>query len=142
MAVVAASSKPSPATARTAPLSRKTAFGMWNGGRYLNFGAKLSEEDLVEALLHAYQKGIRNFVTADVYGCGEADRLLGQALAEIPRETYAIFGAVGHDFTRGTREGQKGYPRFTDPKLRGREEYEDYLHIAVQDTLERLGTDY
>jgi aryl-alcohol dehydrogenase-like predicted oxidoreductase len=62
-------------------------------------------------------------MTADAYGAGEADSLLGRALAGVPRDDYALVGAVGHDFYEGERDGAKGYPRFTDPRLRGPDGY-------------------
>ncbi|HWO84426.1 MAG TPA: aldo/keto reductase, partial [Solirubrobacterales bacterium] len=80
-------------------------------------------------------------ITADAYGAGEADALLGRALAGVPRSEYAIAGAVGHDFYEGEREGPKGFPRFTDPRLRGPEGYGDYLRMAVERSLERCGVD-
>jgi aryl-alcohol dehydrogenase-like predicted oxidoreductase len=59
----------------------------------------------------------------------------------VPRPDYAIAGAVGHDFYEGEREGAKGFPRFTDPRLRGPEGYGDYLRMAVERSLERCGVD-
>ena len=35
-------------------------------------------------------------------------------------------GAIGHDFYEGERDGPRGFPRFTDPRLRGPEGYGDY----------------
>ena len=75
--------------------------------------------------------GISTVITADAYGAGEADVLLGRALAA-PRAGYALVGAVGHDFYDGEREGAKGYPRFTDPRLRGPEGYAGYLRMAAR----------
>ena len=85
--------------------------------------------------------GIDTLITADAYGAGEADALLGRALAGVPREHYSLVGAVGHDFYEGEREGAKGYPRFTDPRLRGPDGYGDYLRMAVERSLERCGVD-
>src|SRR3954452_586836 len=84
---------------------------------------------------------IATVITADAYGAGEADALLGRALAGIPRDTYALAGAIGHDFYTGEREGAKGFPRFTDPRLRGPDGYADYLRMAAERSLERLGVD-
>ena len=39
------------------------------------------------------------------------------------------------------REGAKGFPRFTDPRLRGPEGYADYVRMATERTLERCGVD-
>ena len=94
----------------------RTAIGTWSGGRFMRFGEPLPAERL-QALLRPGD-GIDTVITADVYGTGDADRLLGRALAGIERERYCLVGAIGHDFYTGQREGAKGYPRFTDPSLR------------------------
>jgi aryl-alcohol dehydrogenase-like predicted oxidoreductase len=115
------------------------AVGTWSGGRFMRFGEAISDERL-EALLRP-GGGIDTLITADAYGAGEADALLGHALSGVPREQYSLVGAVGHDFYEGEREGAKGYPRFTDPRLRGPDGYRDYLRMAVERSLERLGVD-
>ena len=52
-----------------------TAIGTWSGGRFMHFGEPLSDERLTALL--APGDGIDTVITADVYGAGEADRLLG-----------------------------------------------------------------
>jgi aryl-alcohol dehydrogenase-like predicted oxidoreductase len=115
------------------------AVGTWSGGRFMRFGEPVEEDRLV-ALLRPGD-GIDTVMTADAYGAGEADSLLGRAIAGVPRDDYALVGAVGHDFYEGEREGAKGFPRFTDPRLRGPEEYAGYLRMATERSLERLGVD-
>src|SRR6266404_7059925 len=115
----------------------RTAYGTWSGGRYLHFGGPLSEERFLKVIQHAYRGGIRSFLTADVYGNGVADEMLGRALTGLPRETYCLVGAVGHDFYTGKREGSKGYPRFTDASLRGPAQYADYVKMAAEKELAR-----
>src|SRR5689334_4971824 len=88
------------------------AVGTWSGGRFMHFGEPV-EEARLEALLRPGD-GIATVITADAYGAGEADALLGRALAGTPREDYCLVGAIGHDFYTGEREGAKGFPRFTD----------------------------
>jgi aryl-alcohol dehydrogenase-like predicted oxidoreductase len=78
-------------------------------------------------------------LTADAYGQGEADSVLGGALAGVSRDTYSLVGAIGHDFYEGERDGPRGFPRFTDPRLRGPDQYPDYLRMATERSLERLG---
>jgi aryl-alcohol dehydrogenase-like predicted oxidoreductase len=117
----------------------RAAIGTWSGGRFLRFGETIEEERL-EALLRP-GGGIDTILTADAYGQGEADRVLGRALAGAPREDYCLIGAVGHDFYEGEREGPKGFPRFTDPRLRGPDEYADYLRMATEKSLERIGAE-
>ena len=50
-------------------------------------------------------------------------------------------GAIGHDFYEGERDGPRGFPRFTDPRLRGPEAYGDYVRMAVERSLQRCGLD-
>jgi aryl-alcohol dehydrogenase-like predicted oxidoreductase len=116
-----------------------TALGTWSGGRFMRFGEPLQEERL-RALLRPGD-GIDTVITADVYGEGAADRLLGEALRGADRDGYCVVGAVGHDFYAGRREGAKGYPRFTDPRLRGEAEYAGYLRMAAERSLERIGVE-
>jgi aryl-alcohol dehydrogenase-like predicted oxidoreductase len=116
----------------------QTAIGTWSGGRYLHFGEQIDEARL-EALLRP--DGIDTFLTADAYGQGEADSLLGRALAGAGRDSYSLIGAVGHDFYEGERDGPRGFPRFTDPRLRGPGEYAGYLRMATERSLERIGVD-
>ena len=115
----------------------QTAFGTWSGGRYMHFGEALSETRFIDLIGHAYERGIRTFVTADVYGNGQADEMLGRALTGVPRSSYCLVGAIGHDIYKGKRDGAKGYPRFTDPNLRGPEQYSDYLKMAAEKELTR-----
>ncbi|HEX3174132.1 MAG TPA: aldo/keto reductase [Solirubrobacterales bacterium] len=117
----------------------RTAIGTWSGGRFLRFGETVDEERL-EGLLRP-GKGIDTVLTADTYGQGEADRVLGQALVGAPRDEYCLAGAVGHDFYEGERDGPRGFPRFTDTRLRGPGEYADYLRMATERSLERIGAD-
>jgi aryl-alcohol dehydrogenase-like predicted oxidoreductase len=117
----------------------RKALGSWSGGRYLRFGETIAEERLA-ALLRPGD-GIDTVLTADAYGQGEADSLLGGALEGVPRRDYALIGAVGHDFYEGERDGPRGFPRFTDPRLRDASEYAGYLRMAAERSLERLGQD-
>jgi aryl-alcohol dehydrogenase-like predicted oxidoreductase len=84
---------------------------------------------------------IRTVITADAYGTGEADSMLGRALAGRPRQSFCAVGAVGHDFYDGERQGAKGFPRFTDPALRGPDGYAGYLRMATERSLERCRLD-
>ena len=117
----------------------RAAIGTWSGGRFLHFGEAIGEERL-EGLLRP-GGGIDTVVTADTYGQGEADTVLGRALSGVPRDEYCLVGAVGHDFYEGERDGPRGFPRFTDPRLRGPGEYAGYLRMAAERSLERLGAD-
>ncbi len=105
----------------------------------MRFGEPLDNDRFVSLI--SPEQSIRTVITADVYGTGDADRMLGRALAGSAREEVCVVGAVGHDFYTGERAGAKGFPRFTDPRLRRPSEYGDYLRMATEQSLERCGID-
>jgi len=105
----------------------------------MRFGEPLDDTRL-QALLRPGD-GIQTVITADVYGAGEADSLLGRALRGVGRDSYCLIGAIGHDFYSGNRDGAKGYPRFTDPRLRGESDYAGYIRMAAERSLERCGAE-
>jgi aryl-alcohol dehydrogenase-like predicted oxidoreductase len=115
------------------------AIGTWSGGRFMRFGEPIDDERFL-ALISPDAR-INTVLTADVYGAGEADSMLGRAIAGRPREEMCIVGAVGHDFYTGERDGAKGFPRFTDPRLRDASGYADYLRMATERSLQRCGID-
>jgi aryl-alcohol dehydrogenase-like predicted oxidoreductase len=116
-----------------------TAIGTWSGGRFMHFGEPL-EDPRLEAVLRPGE-GIETVITADAYGAGGADEALGRALQGVERDSYCLIGAIGHDFYAGARNGAKGFPRFTDPELRGEGDYAAYIRMATERSLERCGVD-
>src|SRR6202044_1287189 len=113
--------------------------GTWSGGRFMPFG-----EPLDDARLRALVRpgaGIDTVITADVYGTGEADSMLGEALAGVDRDSYCLVGAIGHDFYTGKRDGARGFPRFTAPRLREPSGYAEYIRMATERSLERCGVE-
>ena len=134
---------PAPAAVGTAqvdhPVPTHTAIGTWSGGNFLPFGVKLDHDRLVGLLRPG--PDLHTVLTADVYGCGDADRVLGHALEGVARSSYCLVGAIGHDFYSGHREGRGGFQRFTDTGLRGAAHYGSYLRMATERSLERCGVD-
>jgi aryl-alcohol dehydrogenase-like predicted oxidoreductase len=117
--------------------STTTAIGTWSGGRFMRFGEPLEDARLLSLLRPG--NDIHTVITADAYGAGAADSMLGRALAGVDRVDYCLVGAIGHDFYSGERDGARGYPRFTDPRLRGQDGYADYIRMATERSLERCG---
>jgi aryl-alcohol dehydrogenase-like predicted oxidoreductase len=117
----------------------ETAIGTWSGGRFMHFGEALADERWAALLRPG--SGIDTVITADVYGAGEADRMLGSALEGVDRDSYCLIGAIGHDFYAGERDGAKGFPRFTDPGLREQSGYAEYIRAATERSLERCGVE-
>jgi aryl-alcohol dehydrogenase-like predicted oxidoreductase len=105
----------------------------------MHFGEPLSDERLLDLLRPG--GGVDTVMSADAYGAGEADALLGRAIEGVDRDSFCLIGAIGHDFYEGEREGAKGFPRFTDPRLRSESEYGDYIRMAAERSLERLGAE-
>ena len=105
----------------------------------MHFGEPLEDARLL-ALLRPGE-GVDTVISADVYGCGEADTALGRALRGCDRDSYCLVGAIGHDFYEGERDGAKGFPRFTDPRLRSEADYAAYIRMATERSLQRCGAD-
>lgn len=103
------------------------AFGTWElGGEWGTF----SERDAIEAIRHARKLGINLFDTAQGYGFGASERLLGQALrAELDSNREAIVIAT------------KGGLRMTEHGL-VRDSSRAWLRQGVDDSLRALGVDY
>ena len=62
----------------------RSAIGTWSGGRFLHFGEAIAEDRLAALLRPG--GGIETVLSADAYGRGEADRVLGRALDGVPRD--------------------------------------------------------
>jgi aryl-alcohol dehydrogenase-like predicted oxidoreductase len=81
-----------------------------------------------KALRRAFELGVTLFDTADVYGCGHAEELLGQALASV-RDEVVIATKWGCTFDVAARQ------------MTGNDGSVPYLRRAVEGSLRRLGTD-
>lgn len=117
----------------------RAAVGTWSGGKYMHFGEAIDRDRLV-ALLRPDER-ISTLITGDAYGAGDADLLARDAIAGLDRDSFSLVGAIGHDFYDGARQGAKGYQRFTDPALRAPDGYADYIRMATERSLERIGVD-
>ncbi|MEI7560773.1 MAG: aldo/keto reductase, partial [Actinomycetes bacterium] len=116
-----------------------TALGAWSGGRFMRFGHAI-EGDRFSELMQP-DGLIPTVITADVYGTGEADTAIGEAVSDLDRDSFNLVGAIGHDFINGERQGAKVFPRFTNPDLRGPDQYASFLREATEASLTRCGTD-
>lgn len=105
--------------------------GCWPiGGPADNLGMPIGWSTATDAaslkgLLTAHEMGATVFDTADVYGLGHSQRLLGQMLQHVPRESLCITSKIG--YFRGTA------PNAYSPS--------QLLH-QVRQSLENLDTDY
>ncbi len=103
--------------------------GPWDfGGAAAGWG-EVDDEVSIAAVRAAYDGGVRLFDTADVYGCGHSERVLGEAVAPF-RDEVVIATKVGLVFDEATRTGA-GYD--VSP---------EYIRQACEASLRRLGTDH
>src|SRR5690606_28853776 len=93
------------------------------------FGSRIDADTVQEVVDAALDSGITLFDTADVYGRGESEELLGQALGG-RREEVIVAPKFGMD-----RHGANG----PDWDARGSRRY---IRKAVDASLRRLGTDW
>ena len=100
----------------------------WRNGVPVGWG-KVDDTESIRAIHRALDLGINFFDTADVYGCGHSERVLGQALAR-RRERVRIATKFGQVFIEETRQAI-GYD--TSP---------EHIRRACEASLRRLGTDY
>lgn len=108
--------------------------GCWAiGGPWTFDGAaagwgEVDDEVSVRAVRAAVEAGVTLFDTADVYGCGHSERVLGRALASVRDEVrIATKGGLLFDEESRSGSGADAGPR--------------YLREAVRGSLRRLGTD-
>lgn len=66
---------------------RVSAIGL---GSWLTYGSGVEEERARQCIARAYELGVSFFDTANVYGRGRAEEVLGEALAGYPRESFVL----------------------------------------------------
>jgi D-threo-aldose 1-dehydrogenase len=92
-----------------------------------NLYSDLDDEEALETVRRSYENGIRFFDTAPLYGAGDAERRLGEALRGIPRDEVVIETKVGR-IVRPDRSIYFDYSR-------------DGVMKSLEDSLDRLGMD-
>ncbi len=90
-----------------------------------NLYNSISDEHAFDVVQHSYERGVRFFDTAPLYGAGEAERRLGKALQGIPRDDVVIQTKIGR-IVRSDRSIYFDYSR-------------DGVMKSIEDSLERLG---
>ena len=118
----------------------RTAVGTWSGGRFMRFGEQLDDERLV-ALLRP-DDGIRTVLTADVYGEGEADRLLGRALRRRAARRLLPRRRDRPRLLRRRARGREGVPALHRPAAAGRGRVRRLRRHGHRALLERIGADH
>ena len=110
---------------RTGMMVSEIGFGGWpiGGQRW----GSVEDEDSLRALQRAFDLGVNFYDTADVYGHGHSEELIGQAFLS-KRPNVLIATKVGVDFYAG----EPARHNFAA----------EYIRTALERSLERLRTDY
>jgi aryl-alcohol dehydrogenase-like predicted oxidoreductase len=109
-------------------------FGCWAIGGPVTMDGKpdgwgdADDDESAAALRRALELGVTFFDTADVYGAGHSERVLGRALAG-HRNEVVIATKFGYTFDAGQRA------------ITGEDASPDYIRRACRASLRRLGTD-
>ncbi|RME86510.1 MAG: aldo/keto reductase [Planctomycetota bacterium] len=97
-------------------------------GGWTTFGGSLKDEDLADKIItYAYDQGVNFFDIADIYGRGEAERMMGKVLKKFPRHHLVISSKVF-------------WPMSEDVNDRGLSR--KHIMESVEKSLRRIGTDY
>ena len=74
-------------------------------GSWLTYGVGVEAERAKEIVARAYDLGVNFFDTANAYGRGAAERVLGEALAGYPRDSYVLATKVFYPMGDGPNDG-------------------------------------
>ena len=96
-------------------------------GSWLTFGNTLEKHTVSDVVHRALDLGINHIDTADIYGNGAAETVLGEILGDIRRSSYVLASKVF--WPTGAGPNDKGLSR-------------KHIHETVDASLKRLGTDY
>lgn len=100
----------------------------WRGENPIGWG-QVDDDESARAVQRALDLGVTFFDTADVYGCGHSERVLGKALAG-HRAQVVIATKFGNVFDEQTRQ------------VTGASAESAHIRAACEASLRRLGTDY
>ena len=68
-------------------------FGAWAAGGWMWGGSDRNEA--IKAIRSAYDKGVTSIDTAPIYGQGASEEIVGEAIADIPRDKVQILTKFG-----------------------------------------------
>lgn len=116
-------------------------FGSWAAGGWMWGSANC--RDAVEAIRAAYHEGVTSIDTAPIYGQGQSEEIVGQAIESLARDKVEILTKFGMrwDMTKGdyafASKNNEGVP-IDIYKYAGKES----IIKECEDSLRRLKTDY
>ena len=100
----------------------------WRGNNPVGWG-EVDDQESIRMLERAVDIGITFFDTADVYGAGHSERIVGKGLKS-HRDQVVIATKFSNVFDENTRQ------------ITGNDVSPDYIRLACEASLKRLDTDY
>ena len=102
------------------------SFGAW-----VTFGNQVGRGGARELIAAAWDHGVNFFDNAEAYADGEAERVMGDAIADLrlPRDGFCVSSKVFFGAAKGAGPTQRGLSR-------------KHVHDACHDALRRLRVDY
>jgi len=84
------------------------SFGAW-----VTFGNRVGRKEARELIAYAYDRGVNFFDNAETYAAGEAERVMGDVLADLrlPRDAWCVSSKVYFGAVREPRPTQHGLSR-------------------------------
>ncbi|ERG96093.1 aldo/keto reductase [Haloquadratum walsbyi] len=108
----------------------EVGFGAWVVGT--DWWGDRTRSDSIELLHHAVDEGITYFDTGDVYGHGDSESILGEAL-QPHRDDVTVATKIGYDFYNNPQAGHGELPK----KITG-----EWVRKATRRSLDRLDMAY
>ncbi|MDS0282377.1 aldo/keto reductase [Haloarcula onubensis] len=108
----------------------EVGFGAWVVGT--DWWGDRTREQAIDMVQHAVDRDVTFFDTGDVYGHGDSEELVGEALAEV-REEVTVSTKVGYDFYNNPQAGHGELPKKVTP---------EWVRTALDRSLDRLGMDH
>ncbi|MDB5278474.1 MAG: aldo/keto reductase [Ferruginibacter sp.] len=116
-------------------------FGAWAAGGWM--WGKTDRNDAIEAIRSSYNEGVTSIDTAPIYGQGDSESIVGEAIKDFPRDKIQLLTKFGMrwDLAKGTLAFKSKNNQGEDIdiyKYAGKES----IIKECEDSLKRLGTDY
>jgi aryl-alcohol dehydrogenase-like predicted oxidoreductase len=108
----------------------EVGFGAWVVGT--DWWGDRTQDQAIQMVQHAVDRDVTFFDTGDVYGHGDSEKLVGEALAEV-RDEVTVSTKVGYDFYNNPQAGHGELPKKVTP---------EWIHSALNRSLDRLGMDH
>jgi aryl-alcohol dehydrogenase-like predicted oxidoreductase len=119
----------------------EVTFGAWAAGGWMWGGTERS--DAIEAIRGSFELGVTSIDTAPIYGQGESEEIVGEAIKDLPRDQIQILTKYGMRWD--LNKGEFGFSSKDNAgndidiyKYAGKES----VIKECEDSLKRLGTDY